>query len=196
MIAVTQKLCAVADWSGKACAGEVSEVILGAEPQTLAWPERLDLCLYHRNLELMEWGVRAFFQKYPLNRETQSAKGAHLLKEFYKTSDFASSGYGGTAGREPQLYFNAPDTLEALSNADSLAPVAGAYHWRAGYEHLKHVTIDLDQARLTDRQLTAVCLVFYGGVKKTRAAHAMNITSQAVGDHIKAALKKIADKIS
>lgn len=43
--------------------------------------------------------------------------------------------------------------------------------------------------------MTAVCLVFYGGVKKSRAAQAMSITSQAVGDHIKAALKKIADKI-
>lgn len=193
----TRKLCAVAAWSGKACAGEVSEVVLSAEPQTQAWPERLDLCQYHRNLELMEWGIRTFFQKYPVSRKKPRAKGTRLLEEFYQTSDFASGGYGasGAECREPQLYFNAPETLEALSNADSLASVAGAYHWRAGYEHLKHVTIDLDQARLTDRQLTAVCLVFYGGVKKSRAAQAMSITSQAVGDHIKAALKKIADKI-
>jgi len=196
MIADTQKLCAVAGWSGKSCAGEVSEVVLFAEPNARDWPDRLDLCQYHRHLELLEWGVRTFFQKYPLSRENPRAKGASLLKEFYKTSNSASGADRGAGPRDPQLYFNAPANLEILRNADSVAPVSGAYHWRAGYEHLKHVSIDLDQARLTDRQLTAVCLVFYGGVKKTRAAQAMNITSQALGDHIKAALKKIADKIS
>jgi predicted DNA-binding protein (UPF0251 family) len=49
---------------------------------------------------------------------------------------------------------------------------------------------------LTDKQLMAVCMVFYGGVKRKRAAQAMNITSQALSDHIKAALKKIGDNLA
>jgi len=39
--------------------------------------------------------------------------------------------------------------------------------------------------------LMAVSLVFYGGLKKKRAARAMNISSQALTDHLKAGLKKI-----
>jgi len=39
-------------------------------------------------------------------------------------------------------------------------------------------------------------MVFYGGVKKKRAAQTMNITSQALSDHIKAALKKIGNALA
>jgi predicted DNA-binding protein (UPF0251 family) len=49
----------------------------------------------------------------------------------------------------------------------------------------------LGELDLTDRQLMAVSLVFYGGLKKNRAARAMNISSQALTDHLKAGLKKI-----
>ncbi len=62
---------------------------------------------------------------------------------------------------------------------------------RAEFEYLKEVPIDLGEARLTDKQLMAVCMVFYGGVKKKRAARVMSISSQAVTDHLNAALKKI-----
>jgi predicted DNA-binding protein (UPF0251 family) len=64
------------------------------------------------------------------------------------------------------------------------------------FEYLKEASIDLGEARLTDKQLMAVCMVFYGGVKKKRAAQAMNITSQALSDHVKAALKKIGDDLA
>ena len=64
------------------------------------------------------------------------------------------------------------------------------------FEYLKEASIDLGEARLTDKQLMAVCMVFYGGVKKKRAAQAMNITSQALSDHVKAALKKIGDNLA
>ncbi|MCF8722960.1 putative DNA-binding protein (UPF0251 family) [Nitrospina gracilis] len=43
--------------------------------------------------------------------------------------------------------------------------------------------------------MTAVCLVFYGGLKKKKAAQVMRISSQALADHIKAALKKIEERI-
>ncbi len=75
-------------------------------------------------------------------------------------------------------------------------PADRGYYLRPEYDHLKDISIDLGQICLTDKQLMAVCMVFYGGVKKKRAAQAMNITSQALSDHIKAALKKIEDNIA
>lgn len=74
------------------------------------------------------------------------------------------------------------------------APVGG-YQPRPEFQHLKSASIDLNDAALTDKQLTAVCLVFYGGLKKKKAAEVMRISSQALTDHIKAALKKIEERI-
>jgi predicted DNA-binding protein (UPF0251 family) len=44
---------------------------------------------------------------------------------------------------------------------------------------------------LTDRQLLAVSLVFYGRVAKSRAARAMKISPQSLAEHLQAGLKKI-----
>ncbi len=76
-----------------------------------------------------------------------------------------------------------------LSDVASLP--GSIYFRRSGYEHLKTAQFDLEKANLTDKQLTAISLVFYCGAKKKRAARAMNITSQALSDHLKAGLKKI-----
>jgi len=46
---------------------------------------------------------------------------------------------------------------------------------------------------LTDKQLIAVSLVFYGNLKKKVAARIMKISSQALTDHLKAGLKKMSD---
>ena len=95
---------------------------------------------------------------------------------------------------DPQLSFASPEVLESLGNqfADGRAgESAGDFSPRDGFSHLKNVRIDLGGLDLTDRQLMAVSLVFYGGVKKKRAARVMSISSQAVTDHINAALKKI-----
>jgi len=89
-----------------------------------------------------------------------------------------------------------PDDLEFWLNRLTADPADRGYHLRPEYDHLKDISIDLGQIRLTDNRLMAVCMVFYGGVKKKRAAQAMNITSQALSDHIKAALKKIEDNIA
>ena len=95
---------------------------------------------------------------------------------------------------DPQLSFASPDVLESLGNqfVDGRAgESAGDFFLRGGFSHLKDIRIDLGGLDLTDRQLMAVSLVFYGGVKKNRAARVMSISSQAVTDHINAALKKI-----
>lgn len=96
---------------------------------------------------------------------------------------------------DPRLSFLAPNVLEGVANTCSLGAGTGGYDAVPGYEYLKDAHIDLEEAELTDKQLTAVCLVFYGGVKKKRAARAMHISAQALSDHIKAALKKIEGKI-
>lgn len=92
---------------------------------------------------------------------------------------------------DPQLSFASPDVLEALGCHVSNGEAAGDFFPRDPFSHLKNVRIDLGGLDLTDRQLMAVSLVFYGGVKKKRAARVMSISSQAVTDHLNAALKKI-----
>ncbi len=99
------------------------------------------------------------------------------------------------AGWDDHLSFVDPDTLALMQDACQTAPVAGDCQTHADYAYLKNQSIDLGQVDLTDRQLLAVTLVFYGGVKKSRAARAMKISSQAVTDHLNAALKKIGKSL-
>ncbi len=98
----------------------------------------------------------------------------------------------GSGGWDNHLSFVDPGKLTIQQDICVTAPVASDYQSLREYAHLKNQPIDLGQADLTDRQLMAVTLVFYGGVKKNRAARAMKISSQALSDHLKAALKKIS----
>lgn len=90
-----------------------------------------------------------------------------------------------------QLSFTSHNILESLGSHVACGETRGEFFPRDGYSHLKDIRINLGALDLTDRQLTAVSLVFYGGLKKNRAARAMNISSQALTDHLKAGLKKI-----
>jgi hypothetical protein len=99
--------------------------------------------------------------------------------------------YMGLAPEEPEdgrMSYYSPGVLERIQGA-SLA--ATEYGCLKEYLHLRRRPINLETLALTDRQLTAVSLVFYGGVKKNRAARAMSITAQSLDEHLKAALKKI-----
>jgi len=97
------------------------------------------------------------------------------------------------AAEDPRLSFLPPEVLEGVAQAGLSGE--GGYESGSAYDYLKGAHVDLEEARLTDKQLTAVCLVFYGGVKKKRAAQAMRISAQALSEHIKAALKKIQEAI-
>ena len=111
-----------------------------------------------------------------------------------KCKDFDLSRYGlqeDFADWDPLIDFYPAEMLEDLANAKSANSPGGEYFRRSGYDHLKSVKFDLEKAALTDKQLTAVSLVFYGGAKKKRAARAMNISIQALSGHLQAALKKI-----
>lgn len=92
---------------------------------------------------------------------------------------------------ESRLVYHPPNVLEMLRNADILAGPPRDYAPQRQYEHLRDVRVDLEQARLTDRQMMAVSLVFYGRLKKKHAARIMKITKQSLDDHIQLALQKI-----
>lgn len=96
---------------------------------------------------------------------------------------------------DDRLTFAAPEILELMRNTMSCAESSGEFGPRREYAHLKQVRFDLGKLDLTDRQLLAVSLVFYGGVAKARAARAMKISSQALTDHLTAALKKIQNAL-
>ncbi|MCH8932570.1 MAG: hypothetical protein E2O42_03595 [Nitrospina sp.] len=188
--------CDVQSLSPKTCIGEVTEVELVPvdSPDGNLFPPRLRLCQYHHQLELMVWGIRTFFERYPL-----SAAGIREMAHPDKEQSGHAADWQAALAPIPddsRLYFCLPDDLEFWLNRLTADPADRGYHLRPEYDHLKDISIDLGQIRLTDKQLMAVCMVFYGGVKKKRAAQAMNITSQALSDHIKAALKKIEDNIA
>lgn len=84
-----------------------------------------------------------------------------------------------------------PEILEGLNNRMTLEDAPGDYFKRKDQSHLQNMRLDLNLLDLTDKQLIAISLVFYGGLKKRRAARAMSISSQALTEHIQAGLKKI-----
>lgn len=169
--------CWVEKAGGGPCNRETCVVSLPSGPPILGetLPKHLDLCLFHRK-ELNETGICRFFE----NHRGHSAGWAG--SEVLPPDDLPP---------DRHLTFLDPGVLEGVSNArgqvDSGYMSAGV----SGYGDLREMPVNLEELSLTDRQLTAVCLVFYGGVKKKRAARAMNISAQALSDHVKAALNKI-----
>lgn len=93
--------------------------------------------------------------------------------------------------KDDNISYYPPQTLESLRNVGMFCQPGGDYATRRGYEHLRDVVFDLENLKLTNKQLIAVSLVFYGNVRKYRAARVMNITEQALEDHVRAALRKI-----
>jgi hypothetical protein len=94
-----------------------------------------------------------------------------------------------------QLSFNPPEILEQMLNASTQEQAPAGYAPCRGYEHLKDLKLDLGHLGLTDRQLLAVSLVFFGRVAKARAARAMKISPQSLSEHLQAGLKKIQQAV-
>ncbi|PIP73312.1 MAG: hypothetical protein COW89_02905 [Nitrospinae bacterium CG22_combo_CG10-13_8_21_14_all_47_10] len=93
------------------------------------------------------------------------------------------------------LRFFPPDELEIIRSAQHLGVEYQDYCPQPEFSYLKEGPLNLEDMGLTDRQLMAVSLVFYGGIKKKLAARIMKISSQALSDHIKAGLKKMGDAL-
>ncbi len=107
-------------------------------------------------------------------------------------SDRAGEGEGGW---DSNLRYLPPEVIASMNDSAFLSSPQGEYRPRKEFSHLQGLHLDLSGLGLTDKQLIAVSLVFFGGVRKNRAAKAMKISSQAVADHIQAALKKIARQL-
>jgi hypothetical protein len=91
------------------------------------------------------------------------------------------------------LSYFPPDDLEILRNYQGLHNDSLEFKSSEEYSYLKEQSMDIGDMGLTDRQIIAVSLVFYGGIKKTLAAKIMNISSAALRGHIKAGLKKMGN---
>ena len=95
-------------------------------------------------------------------------------------------------GGDYHLSYFPPDELEILRNYQGLENNSLEYKPQGEYSYLKEQAMDIGSMGLTDRQIVAVSLVFFGGLKKNVAAKIMNISCQALRGHIKAALKKMS----
>jgi hypothetical protein len=89
------------------------------------------------------------------------------------------------------LSYFSPDDLETLRNYQGFQNDSLEFQSPEEYSYLKEQSMDIGDMGLTDRQIVAVSLVFYGGIKKNLAAKIMNISSAALRGHIKAGLKKM-----
>jgi len=104
--------------------------------------------------------------------------------------DDSLSSFSGLAEDRNMRYF-APNQLEKLQIGQRDSSGGGEYFPRKKYDYLKNKKLDLENFRLTDKQMIVVSLVFYGGLQKNRAASVMKISSQALDEHLRSALKKI-----
>ncbi len=95
-----------------------------------------------------------------------------------------------------RLRFFPLDELEIIRNAQNLGVEFHDYCFDSEFSYLKEGSFKLEEMKLTDKQLMAVSLVFYGGLSKKFAARIMKISSQAISDHIKAGLKKISKALT
>ncbi len=132
-------------------------------------PDEVMLCQHHHQ-ELKEKGILQFFKIHRLNELDLPEEEPAL---------------------ERHMTYLDPGVLEGVANARKSMQAGGGYGCVPGFEDLRQTNIKLEEMSMTDKQLMAICLVFYGGIKKKHAARAMKISAQALSDHIKAALKKI-----
>ncbi len=109
-----------------------------------------------------------------------------------KVNEIDYSGMDSGTEEDYHLRFFPPDELELMRNAQNFGVEYQDYRPQSEFSYLKEGTLDLGEMGLTDRQLMAVSLVFYGGLRKKLAARIMKISSQALTDHINAGLKKMS----
>ncbi len=109
------------------------------------------------------------------------------MSELCKTNEDIDYG----SENDYHLRFFPPDELEIIRNAQNFGVEFQDYRPHSEFSYLKEGFLNLEDMGLTDRQLMAVSLVFYGGLKKKLAARIMKISSQALSDHLKAGLKKM-----
>ena len=109
--------------------------------------------------------------------------------------DGVDSGINDSTENDYHLRFFPLTELEIIRNAQHFNVEYDDYHSRGEYSYLKDIALNIEDMGLTDKQLMAVSLVFYGGLKKNLSARIMKISSQALSDHLKAGLKKMSNAV-
>jgi predicted DNA-binding protein (UPF0251 family) len=115
-----------------------------------------------------------------------------MFDNFNKT-DPANSVVNSGTDYDYHLKFFPLNELEIMRNAQHFNVEVQGYQARSEFSYLKDKFLNIDEMGLTDKQLMAVSLVFYGGLKKKVAARIMKISSQALTDHINAGVKKMGN---
>ena len=112
--------------------------------------------------------------------------------DFFNKSERNDSNANCGEESDYRLRFYPPNELEIIRDAQHFNVEYQDYQSRSGFSYLKDKSLNMEDMGLTDKQLMAVSLVFYGGLKKKVAGRIMKISSQALTDHLKAGLKKIS----
>ena len=85
--------------------------------------------------------------------------------------------------RDYRLRFFTLNELEIIRSAQNFNVELNDYCPRQEYSYLKDFYLNFEDLDLTNKQLIAICLVFYGGLTRKFAARIMKISSQALSDH-------------
>ena len=115
------------------------------------------------------------------------------MLDSWKKNELVNPGFNYGTEDDYHLRFFPPGELEIIRNAQNFDVKFEDYRPRSEFSYLKEGFLNLEEMRLTDKQLMAVSLVFYGGLKKKLASRIMKISSQALSDHVNAGLKKMSD---
>ena len=82
-------------------------------------------------------------------------------------NELVNPGFNYGTEDDYHLRFFPPGELEIIRNAQNFDVKFEDYRPRSEFSYLKEGFLNLEEMRLTDKQLMAVSLVFYGGLKKS-----------------------------
>jgi len=89
------------------------------------------------------------------------------MLDSWKKNELVNPGFNYGTEDDYHLRFFPPGELEIIRNAQNFDVKFEDYRPRSEFSYLKEGFLNLEEMRLTDKQLMAVSLVFYGGLKKS-----------------------------
>ena len=89
------------------------------------------------------------------------------MLDSWKKNELVNLGFNYGTEDDYHLRFFPPGELEIIRNAQNFDVKFEDYRPRSEFSYLKEGFLNLEEMRLTDKQLMAVSLVFYGGLKKS-----------------------------
>ena len=102
------------------------------------------------------------------------------MLDSWKKNELVNPGFNYGTEDDYNLRFFPPGELEIIRNAQNFDVKFEDYRPRSEFSYLKEGFLNLEEMRLTDKQLMAVSLVFYGVLKKARWTNHENQQSSAL----------------